>query len=185
MLRDLEAFINPAHNFKHLRNAMRDMMIQGHMEDLIISSGPPQGSAKGGMSTNPSRPSIMSNDGCIPFFGLFLADLAIHDALPTFVDPSSPDAEVEADTTTGSTLDPADPQAFDHLPPLPDGVGLTPLVNLYKFRILAMTVKSILALQERLEAFNFPINRSVYVKSLKLRSLEPAQMTIISQMAEN
>lgn len=179
MLRDLKAFINPARNFKHLRNAMREMIIKGHMEDLIISSGPPQG---GNNST--SRPAIALNDGCIPFFGLFLSDLAVHDALPTFVEPSSPDAEVDWDPSTGHLNKLADPQAFDHLYPLPHGVQLSPLVNLYKYRILAMTVKSVLALQQRLDAFNFQVNKGVYVKALKLRCLEAEHLTTISRMAE-
>ncbi|PWN35429.1 ras GEF [Meira miltonrushii] len=188
MLRDLKAFINPARNFKHLRNAMREMLIEGQMEELITSTGPPQmmkGSGAGTSNSQASRSGgIALNDGCIPFFGLFLSDLAVHDALPTFVEPSSPDADVNIDSTTGHLNKLADPNAFDHLNALPKGVKLSPLVNLYKYRILAMTVKSVLALQDRLDAFNFRADKDAYVKALKIRCLEAEQLTVISHMAE-
>lgn len=177
MLRDLKAFINPARNFKHLRNAMRNMIVQGQMEDLITSTGPPQPS-------DSFKSHIHLNDGCIPFFGLYLSDLAVHDALPTFIDASCPDAAPSIDPRTGRLKYFADPAALQHLPLLPKGVDLYPLVNLYKFRILAMTVKSVLALQERLTAFSFPVERAVYVKALKLRCLEAEHLTTISYIAE-
>lgn len=188
MLRDLKAFINPARNFKHLRNAMREMLIEGQMEELITSTGPPQmikGNHTGTSNSKASRSGGISlNDGCIPFFGLFLSDLAVHDALPTYVEPSSPDADVNIDSRTGHLNKLADPNAFDHLNALPKGVKLSPLVNLYKYRILAMTVKSVLALQDRLDAFNFRADKDAYVKALKIRCLEAEQLTVISHMAE-
>ncbi|MCO5598766.1 hypothetical protein L7F22_052865 [Adiantum nelumboides] len=188
MLRDLKAFINPARNFKHLRNAMREMLVEGQMEELITSTGPPQmmkGSGAGTSNAQASRSGgIALNDGCIPFFGLFLSDLAVHDALPTFVEPSSPDADVNMDSKTGHLNKLADPNAFDHLNALPKSVKLSPLVNLYKYRILAMTVKSVLALQDRLDAYNFRADKDAYVKALKIRCLEAEQLTVISHMAE-
>jgi GDP/GTP exchange factor required for growth at low temperature len=178
MLRDLKAFINPARNFKHLRTAMHDMIIQGGMMDLITSSGPP----KGGYKT--SQTQLRLSDGCIPFFGLFLSDLTVNDALPTFIEPSSPNSAIKNDSTTGHRTTLADSTAFIHLPSLPEQVQLTPLVNLYKYRNIAVTVKSILAFQERLHSFEFEADANVYVKTLRIRCLEGEQLTQISHLVE-
>jgi len=178
MLRDLKAFINPARNFKHLRTSMRNMIVQGGMEDLITSSGPP----KGGYKSNQSQ--LRFNDGCIPFFGLFLSDLAVNDTLPTFIEPSSPNSSVDVDSTTGHLRSLADPNAFAHLPSLPKNVSLSPLVNLYKYRIIAITVKSVLAFQERLNSYEFQADANVYVKTLRIRCLEGEQLTQISHLVE-
>lgn len=178
MLRDLKAFINPARNFKHLRSSMRDMVVQGGMEDLVTSSGPPRSGNKG------RKPRVHLNDGCIPFFGLFLSDLAVNDTLPTLIEPSSPNSAVDYDPTTGHLRSLADPRAFAHLAPLPDGMPLSPLVNMYKYRIIALTVKSVLAFQERLDAYEFQADASVYVKALRIRCLEGEQLTQISHLVE-
>lgn len=179
MLRDLKAFINPARNFKHLRVAMRDMIVQGGMMDLITSSGPPRGGA-----AKTSQDLLRLSDGCIPFFGLFLSDLAINDSLPTLVEPSSPNSALDMESATGHLASLADPTAFAHLPPLPEQIRLTPLVNLYKYRNIAVTVKSVLAFQERLTSFEFEADANVYVKTLRLRCLEGEQLTQISHMIE-
>jgi GDP/GTP exchange factor required for growth at low temperature len=181
MLRDLKAFINPARNFKHLRTSMRDMIIQGGMVDLITSSGPPKGSH---YKLNQSQ--VRLHDGCIPFFGLFLSDLAVNDALSTFVEPSSlnSSAAMDVDPTTGQLRSLINPSAFSHLAPLPPQVQLSPLVNLYKYRSIAITVKSILAFQERLHSFEFQADANVYVKTLRIRCLEGEQLTQVSHLVE-
>lgn len=184
MLRDLKAFINPARNFKHLRNAMRKMLVQGRMEDLVTSAGPPLASTQQSPGMTHTHESIHFKDGCIPFFGLFLADMALYDALPTLIDPSAPEMPPAAASATEELTALADAGAIAHLTALPRGMKMLPLVNLYKYRILAMTVKSVLALQERLDAFSYPIERTVYVKALKLRCLEAEHLTTISRMAE-
>jgi GDP/GTP exchange factor required for growth at low temperature len=179
MLKDLKAFINPARNFKHLRTAMRDMIVQGGMMDLITSSGPPRSGA-----SKTSQSLLRLSDGCIPFFGLFLSDLAVNDTLPTFVEPSSPNSAIKLESSTGHLASLADPTAFAHLPPLPEQIQLTPLVNLYKYRIIAVTVKSVLAFQERLTSFEFEADANVYVKTLRIRCLEGEQLTQISHYIE-
>ncbi|UZJ52982.1 hypothetical protein CBS101457_002302 [Exobasidium rhododendri] len=182
MLRDLKAFTNPARNFKYLRTSMRNMIVQGGMEELITSSGPPR-STKNNTDQSQSYP-FRPNDGCIPFFGLFLSDLTVNNTLPTFIDATSPNSSVDYDAATGLLRSVKKPQAFAHLAPLPDHIVLSPLVNLYKFRITAITVKSILAFQDRLSAYQFQADANVYVKTLRIRCLEGEQLTQISHLVE-
>lgn len=179
MLRDLKAFINPARNFKHLRTAMKDMIVQGGMMELITSSGPPRSGYKAKQSQ------VRLSDGCIPFFGLFLSDLAVNDMLPTLIDPSSPDSStLDYDASTGLLSTLADPLAFAHLPKLPETVKMYPLVNMYKYRNIAVTIKSVLAFQERLSSFEFEADANVYVKALRIRCLEGEQLTQVSHLVE-
>lgn len=102
--------------------------------------------------------------GCIPFFGLFLSDLIVNDALPAFLDgETSP----WSGSGSGSGLG---------LEPLPHGVQTQPLVNVYKFRVVAATIASVLAFQERSRAYAFEADASVYVKCLKIRCLQGEQL---------
>lgn len=108
--------------------------------------------------------------------GLFISDLAVNDAFPSFIDPSCPSSVPETDST-GALVRLSKPDAFDHLQPLPPGVKLEPLINLYKFRVTAMTIKTVLAFQERAKAYKYEADGGVYVKCLKIRCLSGEQMT--------
>ncbi|EPQ30748.1 uncharacterized protein PFL1_01649 [Pseudozyma flocculosa PF-1] len=175
--RDLNSFVNPKNNFRHLRNAMHAMAVDAGIEDLVTSAG---SASFAGVSTA----AHLAKQGCIPFFGLFVSDLMVNDLLPSHLDPSSPDAAPHVDADTGRLSGLAKPDAFDHLAPLPPGVELEPLVNLYKYRVVSSTIKHVLAFQERAKAYSFEADAGVYVKCLKIRCLQGEQLAKVSHAAE-
>lgn len=170
ILRDLKIFTSPARDFKHLRSAMKQLVGEG---DDDLSGG------RGASAAPPTAGKGATRSACVPFFGIFLSDLAHNDALPTWLDPTSPN--VAARSSPGarplSQQYFAEPRAFDDLPPLPSGAHLEPLVNAYKFRNLARTIKTVLALQAKATAYDYSADAGVYVKCLKIRCLEGQQMT--------
>lgn len=196
IFRDLKALTTPRGNFRPLRNAMQEMVVDGRLEDLITSTGPPQPRRGGGSAANTGRPGesigVRMMDRCVPFFGLFISELASADALPSFVDPTSPNSA--ADLAPAPSPAPRDapprlaklanPAAFSALPPLPAGLELQPMINLYKYRSVATIVKTVLAFQAKAANYTFHADAGVYVKCLKIRCLNGHQMTQISEIAE-
>ncbi|PWN50433.1 hypothetical protein IE53DRAFT_362372 [Violaceomyces palustris] len=214
VLKDLKAFTNPSKGFNTLRNAMQKMVADNGLEDLTSSNSTnrlPTASAsaataggvarqqggnmnraspqyKGGRLSN--KPEIRISDGAVPFFGLFLGDLSMNDTLPSYLDPSSPNTRLSPSSSQNEASKPrklarlADPKAFDHLPPLPQGVELEALVNVYKYRVVATTIKTILAFQERTKAYSLEADANAFVKCLKIRCLMGEQLTQISHIAE-
>ncbi|PWN26309.1 ras GEF [Jaminaea rosea] len=184
ILRDLKIFTSPSRDFRHLRAAMRGLVGEG---DDDLSGG--RAKATGGVAAAASKASLASSSstsrsaGCVPFFGIFLSDLANNDALPTWLDPTSPN-QAAAHPPPPPLSHLAEPRAFDGLPPLPQGAHLEPMVNAFKFRNLARTIKTVLALQTKSMAYDFGADAGVYVKCLKIRCLEGQQMTQISHIAE-
>lgn len=200
ILRDLKALTSPARNFRHLRTAMRGMVEEGSLEDVVTVSGPPQPHHGGGNSTSsssggasggglPSSTSkgigVQMHDCCVPFFGLFITDLAVNECLPSLIDPSSPNSAAQVDPSNPSKLlHLQNPDAFAHLQPLPPCIQLEPLVNLFKFRNIAGTVKTVLAFQAKAVNYAFRADAGVYVKCLKIRCLEGRHMTDLSNRLE-
>ncbi|CAO1634195.1 unnamed protein product [Sympodiomycopsis kandeliae] len=187
ILRDLKALTSPARNFRHLRAAMRGMVEEGSLEELVTVNGPPQtqrgGSASGGLGAKGIG--VRMEDCCVPFFGLFITDLAVNECLPSLIDPSSPNSAAEIDPDNPRRLlKLQNPSAFAHLPPLPSNIELEPLVNLFKFRNIAGTVKAVLAFQAKAANYNFHADAGVYVKCLKIRCLEGRHMTDLSNRLE-
>lgn len=185
ILRDLKALTSPARNFRHLRAAMRGMVEEGSLEDLVTVSGPPRTGAAGAGVSGGKGIGVRMDDCCVPFFGLFITDLAVNECLPSFVDPSAPNSAAEVDPTTRRLLRLQNPDAFAHLPPLPRDVSLEPLVNLFKFRNIAGTVKTVLAFQAKTANYDFHADAGVYVKCLKIRCLEGRHMTDLSNRLEH
>lgn len=115
--------------------------------------------------------------------GLFLRDLATNAELPTFLDPTAPNASA-AVNSAGSLTAVADPSAFADFPPLPPDTSLAPLVNVHKFRVLAQTVQRVLAFQELASRYAFEPTPKVYFKCLKIRCLEQSVMRELSTRLE-
>ncbi|KAJ9474441.1 Guanine nucleotide exchange factor LTE1 [Pseudozyma hubeiensis] len=182
MWRDLNSFVGPRHNFRHLRNAMLKLV-----ESSAGDSGPADFSSTP-MAAETSK--TASARSCVPFFGLFVSDLMQYDAMPSFLDPTSP---TMAATTTTSAQDgnvrmhPADPNAFDGLAPLPAGVVLEPLINVLKFRSIAEVIRQISAFQNAAKnyATMFEAEKGAYVRCLKLRCLPGELLARLSHMAES
>ncbi|PWY99233.1 ras GEF [Testicularia cyperi] len=196
--KDLNSFVGPKNNFRHLRNAMLQLIdgVSGIEDESIVSSGPNGGgNATSSAQSNATR-------GCIPFFGLFLSDLMVNDALPTFLDPTNPTQparfekvpcedrpSVDADSAAEalpSRFRPSRPDAFASLPPLPPSVKLEPLVNVHKFRNTAHIIQQISAFQMAAKNYSalFEAEKGAYVRCLKLRCLSGDLLARLSHMVE-
>lgn len=177
MWRDLNSFVGPRHNFKHLRNAMLQLA-EGNAGD----SGTPVGAMDG------NKAAAASKRACIPFFGLFVSDLMQYDAMPTLLDPSAPTMAASTFTSQdGKTrLHPADPNAFAGLAPLPPSVSLEPLINVLKFRNIAEVIRQISAFQNAAQNYSamFEAEKGAYVRCLKLRCLPGELLARLSHLIE-
>lgn len=100
---------------------------------------------------------------CLPFFGIFLRDLAVTAELPTFIDPSTGEA-------CSSTSAYGDPSAFAHLAPL--SAPQRPMIGLHKLRLTAHTLERVAKFQTLSQAYTFEPTNAVYLQVLKLRSLD-------------
>ncbi|GAA5960922.1 hypothetical protein JCM3765_007540 [Sporobolomyces pararoseus] len=162
-------FVSHLRNFNHLRDLMNRLAAEY---------------SPGAERTSLSDPiAALALKGCIPFTGLFLRDLALNAELPTFLDPTSTNSAASVDSA-GSLTSVADPHAFDSLNPLPENVDLFPLVNLHKFRKLAVIVQRIRTFQALSERYTFEPVQNVYFKCLKIRSLDQLVMQELSSRLE-
>ncbi|EGU11422.1 hypothetical protein RTG_02580 [Rhodotorula toruloides ATCC 204091] len=168
--RGMQVFVSHLKNFKYLRAVTNAL--------IATEAGLPNTRSGSFDST-----AAAAAKGCIPFLGIFLRDLALNAELPTFLDPTNPDIPAEVDAA-GSLVSLADPSAFDELPPLPPSISLAPLVNVHKFRILAGTVRKVVAFQDLANRYTFEPTPSVYFKCLKIRSLEQDVMHELSRKLE-
>ncbi|KAE8232561.1 hypothetical protein CF326_g2404 [Tilletia indica] len=197
IFKDLKTFTSPSRNFMYMRAAIQAKVTELGMVELMMTTGMSTSSTRNPFSLAPFvAPPIGGGDagkskrvepvveGFVPFFGLFTSTLASADALPTFIDPSAPSCPVDMDLNTGELRSLANPSAFDHLPPLPASIRVEPLVNLFKSRALALTVKTIVAFQERAALYSFEANRNLYVKCLKVRTLQGHQLASLSSFVE-
>lgn len=180
MWRDLNSFVGPRHNFRHLRNAM-----------LKVAEGNAGESGPGDFSASPravDAGKAGSTRACIPFFGLFVSDLMQYDAMPTFLDPTVPTmaATTAFDQDGHVRVHPADPHVFDDLAPLPPGVHLEPLINVLKFRSIAEVIRQISGFQNAAKNYSamFEAEKGAYVRCLKLRCLPGELLARLSHMAE-
>lgn len=125
----------------------------------------------------------------IPTIGLFLRDLTLNSALPTFLDPTNLKIAASVDSV-GSLEVVVDPDALG----LPIGVSLSPLVNVQKIRKMSRyasspnigtrnssqrmhyssIVQQVLAFKELAEIYPFVPESSIYFKCLKVRSIPTA-----------
>ncbi|KAK0526576.1 Guanine nucleotide exchange factor lte1 [Tilletia horrida] len=200
IFKDLKTFTSPSRNFAYLRAATQVKVTELGLVELMMTTGmatsstrnpfslapigATPGASAGGTGAGKSKRAEAAIEGFIPFFGLFTSTLESAEALPTFVDPSAPSCPVDMDPKTGELRSLANPDAFDHLPPLPASIRLEPLVNLFKARALALTVKTIIAFQERAALYSFEADRNMYVKCLKVRALQGHQQLSLSSFVE-
>lgn len=166
VLRDLRALTSPSRNFRHMRRVMDVMIAEEGMEELVNSVGPPDvfSTASSTISTTTTP------KGCIPFCGLFLMDLMENDILPTWL---SPETFLNHDCAEKQAA--ADPSVG--LPRVSPPLQVKPLLNVLKMRVLAMTIKTIIAFQQRARAFSMDADGTLYIRCLKLRCLPTSMMT--------
>ncbi|KAH8917978.1 ras GEF [Atractiella rhizophila] len=177
--RDLKTFTSHLRNFKGLRTTTAKIAeewgpLGGQSSKLVASRS----------SNNISAKAKHTRLGCIPFFGIFLRDLAINSELPSLLDPTSPNNPASVDPTTGQICRVIDPNAFSNLPPLPEGVTLEPLINIHKFRNIATVVQKVLTFQEIAEVYPFEADGSLYITCLKLKCLDVRRLRECSEICE-
>ncbi|KAF7307777.1 hypothetical protein MKEN_01137800 [Mycena kentingensis (nom. inval.)] len=138
VFRNLRQYCTNADDFKYLRHAIE-------AEDNIEGAWPQQGA-------------------CVPFIGVYLAQLRRYNQLPHLIDPTTPTVVV---THKSAAL--AHPEVFAALAPLPSSVQLQPLINVHKQRLLAGVVKSMIEGQDRALRFHYEVaNQRLYQKCVHL-----------------
>lgn len=158
VLRDLRALTSPKRNFGHMRRVMDVMIAEEGLEEIVNSAGPPDI-----FSANASSAATSSARGCVPFCGLFLMDLMENDILPTVIH--------------GDGVH--DPQTLEQagFKALPLSLQDRPMVNVLKFRVLAMIIKTVIAFQERARSYNISASSALYLRCLRLRCLPAPVLT--------
>ncbi|KDN39851.1 ras GEF [Tilletiaria anomala UBC 951] len=175
ILRDLRTLTSPTRNFRHMRRVVDVMISEEGMEEIVNSAGPPDVFS---MSTSGQFPSHSTAfKGCVPFCGLLLMDLMENQILPTCLPAHALDPAADYGATPAQHLE-------EDLPPLPPQLPVKPLVNVLKFRVLGMIIKTVIAFQERSKSYDFTASGPLYLRCLKLRCLSAPLMTQLSRMAE-
>ncbi len=106
------------------------------------------------------------------FLGVYLSQLHRFSELPDLIDPTAPNEPVGVDPVTNSFDAPAHPEVFANLAPLPPSVQLEPLINVHKQRLVAGVVKSLVASQHLAARVQYPTEKKLFQKCLKLRGLD-------------
>ena len=104
--------------------------------------------------------------------GVYLAQLHHYSSLPDLIDPTAPHEPVGIDPETNTFESPAHPEVFATLAPLPASMQLEPLINVHKQRLIAGVVKSLVAGQHLAAKVQFPLDKKIFQKCLKLRGLD-------------
>ncbi|KAF5326424.1 hypothetical protein D9611_001047 [Ephemerocybe angulata] len=172
--RDLKVFVSSANGFSVIRSAIesivdaKPMENGSHSHSAAGSSGDGMSKGKGGAEARPSVPTA-----CVPFIGVYLAQLNRLKRLPDLIDPTSPNETVGTNLATGDFDPPAHPEVFDALAPLPPGMRIEPLVNVHKQRKIAAVVKSLVAGQHIASRVQFGVDKKLFGRCLRLRALDP------------
>jgi GDP/GTP exchange factor required for growth at low temperature len=115
-------------------------------------------------------------DWMLPCIGIYLAPLQRVCRLPDLIDPTAPTELVSIEPVSGNFSAPAHPEVFDALPPLPPSMHLEPLINVHKQRLVARTVKALVAGQHLASRLQYPIDRRLFQRCLRLRGFDPATL---------
>jgi Gdp/GTP exchange factor required for growth at low temperatures len=83
---------------------------------------------------------------------------------------------VSIEPVSGNFSPPAHSEVFDALPQLPPSMHLEPLINVHKQRLVARTVKALVAGQHLASRLQYPIDRRLFQRCLRLRGLDPATL---------
>jgi hypothetical protein len=103
--------------------------------------------------------------------GIYLSQLYEYSKLPDLIDPTAPHETVSVDPVTANFDAPAHPEVFSSLPPLPPSMQLEPLINIHKQRLIAAVIKSLVTGQHLARRIQFPLDKKLFQKCLKLRGL--------------
>ncbi|KAK3821414.1 MAG: hypothetical protein J3Q66DRAFT_333268 [Benniella sp.] len=146
----------------------------------VLLSGP-SSSTKSNKGKDKSRPQQESEvpksgrqGGCIPFLGLYLADLVFNSELPsiiepkvstTLADPESQDATTMTATTTTTTTS-------------------SPLINIHKHRTTATIIKRVLTFRTMTTRYPFQPEPEVQGILMAIQGLDSAELLRLSYLCE-
>ncbi|CAK5271354.1 unnamed protein product [Mycena citricolor] len=166
VLNDLREFVTHSNDFKYIRQAIAETKTQDAVVDVDQAAA-----RRKSISTGEAKP-----QSCVPFIGVYLSQLYRHHKLPDLIDPTAPSEPVGIDPVTANFDPPAHPEVFSALAPLPDSIHLEPLINVQKQRLIAGVIKSLVAVQGVAGKVQFPVEKRMYQKCLKLRALDADTM---------
>ncbi|KAG2151000.1 uncharacterized protein EDB93DRAFT_1276744 [Suillus bovinus] len=179
----LKKFVLPDNDFKAMRDAIATMAdpktlsVTKRTSTVLSSSSTdlPSGKSKG--SNDAKTPSA-----CVPFIGVYLSQLYRYSRLPDLIDPTSPHDPVGIDSQTVNFESPAHPEVFDSLTPLPPSMQLEPLINVHKQRLIAGVIKDLVGGQHLASRVQYPIDKKLYGKCLRIRGLDGETMQMAYSM---
>ena len=96
--------------------------------------------------------------------------------MPDLIDPSAPNKSVTVDTN-GNLGQPAYPEVFSALQPLPPSIQLEPLINVQKQRLIAGVIRSLVAGQHLANNLEVNIDKKLLQRCLKLKALDPESLS--------
>ncbi|KAN0141783.1 hypothetical protein V8E53_000245 [Lactarius tabidus] len=169
ILKDLTSFAESTDDFKHIRRAVTQLT------DPKLAAGASEEASSVRSSTRGKLTDGRPPTG-VPFLGIYLAPLQRVSRLPDLIDPTAPTELVSTDPESGNFSAPAHPEVFDALPELPSSMHLEPLINVHKQRLVARTVKALVAGQHLASRLQHPIDRRLFQRSLRLRGLDYATL---------
>ncbi len=194
ILKDLTSFADPAGDFKHIRRAVSQLTDPKLAAGASEEAASVRSSARGRLGEGKPATGV-------PFLGVFslriflsysfreligiptrlcvgiyLAPLQRVCSLPDLIDPTAPTELVSIEPVSGNFSAPAHPEVFDALPLLPPSMHLEPLINVHKQRLVARTVKALVAGQHLASRLQCPIDRRLFQRCLRLRGLDPAAL---------
>ncbi|KAJ6539928.1 hypothetical protein B0H10DRAFT_2245371 [Mycena sp. CBHHK59/15] len=166
---DLKVYVTNADDFKYIRQAIADTKSQDVGSHASVVSG---GDNDPRANKRKSITDHKSSSACVPFIGVYLSQLYGHNKLPDLIDPTAPSEGVGVDPLTANFDAPSHPEVFSALAPLPPSMHLEPLINVHKQRLIAGVIKSMVAGQHLASRVQFPTEKRLYQKCLRLRGLD-------------
>jgi len=146
----------------------------------VISTNATDGQSSKSKTAADGKP--QASTACVPFIGVYLSQLYRHSKLPDLIDPTAPNEAVRVDPQTGNFDPPAHPEVFSDLAPTPPSVQLEPLINVHKQRLIADVIKMLVAGQHLASRVQYPVDKKLFQKCLKLRGLDSATLQRAQEM---
>ena len=172
---DLVEWTTSDGDFKHIRRAVDDLAEAKPLPTTVqeathLARSDVSSSAQRTRATSEGKPPPLP--ACVPFFGVYLSQLYRYGELPDLIDPTAPHEPVGINPLTHTFSAPAHPEVFSMLSPLPPSIQLEPLINIHKQRLIAGVIKLLVAGQHLASRVNYPLDKRLYQKCLKLRGLD-------------
>ncbi|KAF9074396.1 ras guanine nucleotide exchange factor domain-containing protein [Rhodocollybia butyracea] len=165
LLNDFKVFTSSEDNFRHIRSAIDAI---NDAKPLETTSRAPSVANSGGNATDKTT----APTACVPFIGAYLSQLYQYNQLPVLIDPTAPNEVVTFDPVSSNLSSPAHPEVFSTLAPLPSSMNLEPLINVHRQRLIAGVIKSLVAGQHLASRIQFPIDKKLFHKCLRIRGLD-------------